>query len=341
MLSIKLGKIIKKTVINQDNNLKHIVMVSKSSVDEDELSSILTQPGIIRKSQRKGFLTLRGGLIGVVISSSVMTITIYSIPFDVGITNPLRNYLTLFGFFGGILGMILFTLIFYLGVIFILYSKIRLTEINSTLLKQFLTNKKILVIMSIIVANFALSFIPQIFFFPLYGQLILFGGANSSFAFPLDVGTELEPFFLIDIVQGILEEPDLEPGILGRLIRLIAIAVLICTVCSLIWSLIGTIKEIKQLNEKMTFEKIIMELCFNVGILILLIFEIIGPFFLREVFIATPLSIFFLLFLITGNFERDYFVIENLTKIKSRLFFSILLISILMVFSLMLVSLPI
>ena len=315
----------------------------------------MLQAEIISKSQKIGVLALRGALIGVIILSSLLTLTMISIPFDSSIDNPLRYYITKFSLIGGGLGLILFTLIFYFGLTLTFYNKIRLNEINFIFFKQVITNRKIFVIISLIVANFTLSFIPQMFLFPFYGQLLLFG-QDASFAFPLDIGKELDQPILIEIVQNILEHPDLEPGIFGRLIRLIAIGVLICTVFSLVWSLINIFKDTKQLNRQTTFRMIILELWFTVGILILLLFNIIGPIwefvdpfgfqelwwfsFSIVLFLIIPLSNFFLLFLITGNFWNGYFVIEDVSKINSRLFFAALLTLILVGYSWILISIP-
>ncbi|MFX0013482.1 MAG: hypothetical protein ACFFB2_14455 [Promethearchaeota archaeon] len=326
-----------KNVISQGNNPNYLREVSKSNIEKNLLSAIQIEPRII-KSQKIGSLTLRGGLIGTIISSSLMSLAIISMPFDAGFRTPFRYYLVNFGLYTGILGLILFTFIFYLGVLITFFNEIKAKRINSVTIKNFVINRKFLVIISIIAANWALSLIPQVFLLPFYSQVGLYGGA-SSFAFPLEIGKDFEQFILIEIVQGILEHPDLETGIFGRLIRLIAIGILICTVYSLIWSLIEIFKDFRHLSEKTPYGKIVLDLCFKALILVLLIFEIISPIwefadpsgfqrlwwsdFLIDLFIATPLSIFILLFLITGSFTNDSFVMEDKTKFKSRLVFSI------------------
>ncbi|MFW9905620.1 MAG: hypothetical protein ACFFFH_14905 [Candidatus Thorarchaeota archaeon] len=194
------------TIINNGSNRanisKHPSTVVNSSIETDKQFTTQKKSRILSKGQKISSVTLRGGLIGAIVSSWVMTSSMISIPFDVGISNPLRNFLTFIGFFGGVLGLILFTIIFYFGVMITIYYKIRLNEINYEFLKQSVSNKKLLVIVSILVANFALSFIPQTFLFPFFGQVLLFGG-NSSFAFPLDVGKELKQFILIEILKEI------------------------------------------------------------------------------------------------------------------------------------------
>lgn len=323
-------------------------------INKKRQSTVKVHPGYGMKLQNIGSIALRGGLIGAIIICTLLTLTMVSLPFDNGDTDPLQNYLIMIGLFVGGLGLIIFTLIFYLGLIITFINKIRQIEFSYTHITQYFPNKKIFVIVSLIVSNFALSFIPQVFLFPFYGQLLLFGGM-SSFAFPLDLGSELDQFFLIEIIQGILEHPDLEPGLIGRLIRLIAICILIYTIFSLIWTLIVVTKDFKHINEKSTFGEKTLELCFNLGILSLLIAEIIRPIwefvdpvgfsklwwssFLIVVFIVVPLSILFLIFLITGNFEHGYFVIGN-SKNKSRLLLSILFTLVILGYSWLLVFPP-
>lgn len=297
-------------------------------------------------TKKKGSLLLRGGLIGAIASSILVSCTIVNAPFDMIPPLHLSLYLY-FGLIVGGFGLFFFAFLFYLGVIITSYKAIQLKQFY-ILFKQFVTNKQILAVVSMIVATWALVPIPQVFLFPFFGRITYFGG-TSSFAFPLDVGKELEQSLLIEIVRGILTHPDLESGLIGRLIRFIAIGVLICTVFYLVWALIKLIKDFKHIKEKTNLRTIFLEFCFSFGILLLLIFEIIKPIwefvdpygfgmmwwssFLIEYFFTVPLSIFFLLFLITGRFENGYIVIEDTDKIKSRTFISISLTVILFGYS--------
>lgn len=215
-----------------------------------------------------------------------------------------------------------------LGMIIYIYGAYKSNMLNKVLIIQFLKNPKIHVVISLILANWSLIFIPTVYFIPFLVQPISY---QRSYIFTDVLGYQLNLFSLL--------ENYLHPA---NFLRFLGLIFVVFTIFILTNQIIFIFKRRDDVTTKYSLKLYCLELIFIGGILVLLIYEtlspvwdvlfpraIISPKIIQEppiqidVTITPYLTLFFLIFLLCGSFRHDYFVIHNhdfLIQLKEKYF---------------------
>jgi hypothetical protein len=234
------------------------------------------------------------------------------------------------------IGLGIGVLISFLGV---LKSKIPL----KTQLMEVAKNPYLYIIISLILANWALIMIPGYLFLPLtlYDSLFgiqIFGHRGWIFPYPISVHAfERVGEFpsIINFVIYYLDSPDWNI-FLGTL-HLIGVVLVLFTIGYLISRVMLLIKNREEIQVTYSQLLLFLELEFLVLLVGVLIFEalplweffdskaqvVVMMFDFVHLFITPQVSLFLITFLVTGDISQPVFVINNLHHYKKRLFFSI------------------
>jgi len=207
----------------------------------------------------------------------------------------------------------------------------RLTTISTILIRGGVVSSSLIsvfyVIISLILANWALSFIPCIVLIPFF------------MFFSLD----LEGIIIYPL-QAFIFPPSYRPNIIERylfygnnvyIFRFLGLVVVIFTLFLLMFQLRDFIQEKSNLQQNFSSRLFQFELIFRLILIFLLAYEIILPLWdslfpnalfspsnyqefilLIDTVITPPLTLLCLIFLLLGSFRHSYFVINNYDLLK-------------------------
>ena len=283
------------------------LVVSEKSLSSDGSTRLTTISAIL----------IRGG----VVSSSLISAFICYL-YAILLSEEINFIFILFVLF------ILSIIILNVGIIAHLYSceKTR----NKSYGTDFFKNMKVYVTVSLILANWALSFIPYIVLIPFF---MFF---SSDFE-----GIFVNPF------QAFIFLPSYSPDIIERylfynnnanIFRFLGLIFVILTLFLLMFQLQNFIQEKSNLQENFSPRLFRFELTFRLMLIFLLAYETILPlwdilfpnalfsssnyqelFLLIDAAITPPLTLLCLIFLLLGSFRHSYFIIDNYDFLKKGL----------------------
>jgi hypothetical protein len=222
-----------------------------------------------------------------------------------------------------------------IGLFMYIYGLFSIDELDQNRLREFITNRKVYAIVSLLLVEWSLANVTQMFFvFITNGPVV----AGQAYIFPFFVNRDYthitSSFPPIIILELILFSPELDGNLLDGVIRILGFGLVIFTLGYFLYLTMETIQSKKEIQVTDTQTLFWAELSFIIALVGILTYEIIVPIwayfdprnpitfswtFLK--FLSPSISIFFLTFLLTGAFSSPHFVIGNTSHLKSRLIF--------------------
>lgn len=285
---------------------------------------------------------IQRGVIIASFCSVIISTMVYFSSWDFYENNPVYSLGLLITTIVLILAMIGSGFGFFITLLGLLKSRIRF----KTQLMIVGKNPHLYIIISLILANWALIMIPGFLFLPLtlidsgFG-IHIWGQRGWLFPYPIGVHSyELVGKFpsLISFVIYYLDSPD--SNIFLGLFRLIGLILFLFTIGYLIYRIVLLIKNREELQVSHSQLLLFLELEFLVLLVGVLIFEalplweffdskanhVVMMFDNVNFFITPQVSLSLITFLLTGNISQPFCVIDNLHGYKKRLFYSISLV---------------
>lgn len=202
-----------------------------------------------------------------------------------------------------------------------------------------MTDSKIYVVVSLFLAEWSLANVPQIFFVFITNGPVVKG---QAYIFPFFVSRDYRhitsSFPLIIVIELILFNPELEGNPLDGVIRVLGLGLVIVTLGYLVYLVMKNIRVKKNIQVTHSSNLFWAELSFIIFMVGLLTYEIIIPiwtyfdprnpltpfwYFLK--FLSPSITIFLLIFLLTGTFSSSHFIIGNTSNLKPRLILGVII----------------
>ena len=259
---------------------------TKASIGKKELGSIL----------------MRGGLLTFSLISVFLLILLPALPLIVGV-------LFSFAYFGsGIVTVI--------GLILYIYGLFTLGKLDKDQFIALATNWKVYAVVSLLLAEWSLANVPQVFLVFITNGPVVFG---QAYIFPFSVTSDYKhitsSFPPIIVLELILFSPELNGNLLDGVIRFLGFGVVIFTLGYLLYLVMETVRSKNDIQVTYSPNLFWAELSFIILLVGLLLYEITVPIWIffdpnrlnRYWYILkflTPIiTLFLLTFLLTDVFD--------------------------------------
>jgi hypothetical protein len=244
----------------------------------------------------------------------------------------LVGVILVFAYFGSGMAIII-------GLIMYFYGMFGLGELERERLMEFATNRKVYAVISLLLVEWSLANVTQMFFVFFTNGPVLEG---QAYIFPFFVNRDYthitSSFPPIIVLELILFSPELNGNLLDGVIRFLGFGLVIFTLGSLLYLVMETIRSKKDIQVTHTPNLFWAELSFCIILVGILAYEIIIPictyFDPRNPlsfswnfwkFLSPSISIFFLIFLLTGAFSSSHFIIGNTSYLIPRIILGLII----------------